>query len=216
MRIKSILNQIIKPSSVVIDVGSDHAQIAIDLLLAKRASYVYNIENKINPYLTTIRNLTKSKCLNYTCNIKANGLDTNLINQRVDYCVIAGIGARTIINILSRKNPNIIIDEYILVPHNQPHVLRAFLVQHDYFIVYEEIVEDKGVYYTLMKVCHATNTTHLTLHQIYFGPYNLLHPSTTFKQMINHRRMLIVKQNLHLLNQHVNQELTLINDYMEA
>jgi tRNA (adenine22-N1)-methyltransferase len=214
MRIKSIVDQIIKPNSIVIDVGSDHAHLAINALLSHRASHVYNIEKHVSPLQHTINNLKKHHLTPFTSNILADGLKTTQIKHAIDYCVISGMGAHTIINILNNKNPLINISEFILIPHKQPDVLRAYLTQHGYLITYEQIVAENGVYYALIKVSTNNQNQNLTSAHLYFGPYNLTHPSQDFYQMLIARKNKIISNKLHLLNQHMAKELVMINRYV--
>jgi tRNA (adenine22-N1)-methyltransferase len=150
MRIKTIV-KLIKKNSVVIDVGSDHAILAITLLKEHIAKYVYNIELNKMPYENTISKLTNAGLIDKTTNILCNGLQTDLINSKIDYCVISGMGARNIIDILESANKSIKIKHYIFVPHRNPDLLKSYLIQHKFKIQHEEIIQQHGYSYTVFE-----------------------------------------------------------------
>jgi tRNA (adenine22-N1)-methyltransferase len=210
-RIDIIIKQI-KTSGRVIDVGSDHAQLAIRLLKKHQATHVYNVEVHKEPYQTTVRNLQSHGLLAQTTNILGDGLQTHKIDKPIKYCVIAGMGTKNIINILTRANQQIKIQEFILVPNNNAGDLRDFLMQNDYKFKFEQIIEERGYYYALMVV---SKTKGLTIHNkfdSYYGPYNLKHPSKTFQQMHQQRKQHILKNALHTHNKHIQAELNLLEE----
>jgi tRNA (adenine22-N1)-methyltransferase len=151
MRIKAIV-KLIKKNSVVIDVGSDHAILAITLLKEHIAKHVYNIELNKLPYENTINKLTKAGLIDKTTNILCDGLQTDSIKSKIDYCVISGMGARNIIDILESANKSIKIKHYIFIPHRNPELLKSYLIQHKFKIEHEENIEQHGYSYTLLEI----------------------------------------------------------------
>jgi tRNA (adenine22-N1)-methyltransferase len=202
----------IKTNGTVIDVGSDHAQLAIKLLTQGKAKHVYNIEVNSYPYKVTIKNLQNKGLMDKTTNILSDGLKVSLINEKVDYCVIAGIGAKNIVNILKEKNKRIQIDNFIFVPNNHANVLRAYLKKIKYRIKFERIIKDKNYYYSLIVASLKKGLIIKNKKDIYFGPYNLIHSSKVFECM-NQKRLNYIKENkLHLHNQQINQELKMLEE----
>jgi tRNA (adenine22-N1)-methyltransferase len=151
MRIKAV-TRLIEKDSVVVDIGSDHALLAINLLKNGIAKHVYNIELNKLPYENTIKNLTDAGVIDKTTNILADGLQTKLIKSEIDYCVISGIGAHNIINILENANKSIKIKNYIFVPHSNPNLLKNYLIEHNFRIKHEENINQRGYSYILMLV----------------------------------------------------------------
>jgi tRNA (adenine22-N1)-methyltransferase len=210
-RIEYITKQI-KTSGRVIDVGSDHAQLAIKLLKERKATYVYNIEINQEPYRNTVHNLQANGLLDKTTNLLANGLRTKLIDKPIRYCVIAGMGGRNIINILTHANHQIKIKEFVLVPNNNAGDLRSFLGQNGYKFKFEQIIEERGYYYALMVV---SKTTGMTIHNefdAYYGPYNLKHRSKEFIKMHQQHAQYILKHELHNHNPHIKTELNILKE----
>jgi tRNA (adenine22-N1)-methyltransferase len=210
-RIDCIISQI-KTNGAVVDVGSDHAQLAIKLLKAKKTKHVYNIELNKEPYLITINNLERHHLLTSTTNLLANGLQTHLINETIDYCVIAGMGANNIVDILKHKYKKIKIKNFILVPNNHSEILRAYLKQQSYRVSYERIIAERGYYYSLIVCSNKNGLSIKNNKEIYFGPYNLKHPSIEFQQMYQARQTYIESNKLHLHNPKIGKELKLLKE----
>lgn len=102
-------------------------KLACLLLNNNVANFVYNIEINSKPLQNGIKNLTKINALDKTKNILNNGLTNLEIPKKIDYCVIAGMGGKNIINIISKKDQKLRIANFILVPNNNAWLLRTWL-----------------------------------------------------------------------------------------
>jgi tRNA (adenine22-N1)-methyltransferase len=208
MRIKAI-TKLIKKNSIVADIGSDHAILAIGLLKKHIANHVYNVEINVAPLHNTISNLTSAGLLQHTTNILADGLQTKEIKHQIDYCVISGMGGQNIIDILKHANKKIKINNYILVPNNNAPLLRKYLKSAKKRILFEEVICQNEYFYNLIMV----NNEGLTISNekdIYFGPYLLKHKTNSFKKMIKQRQNYIVKNKLDIVNTKLCDELKII------
>jgi tRNA (adenine22-N1)-methyltransferase len=210
MRIKAI-TKLIKKNSIVVDIGSDHAILAISLLNKHIAKHVYNIEINTAPLQNTINNLTHAGLLQNTTNILADGLQTKEIKHSIDYCVISGMGGQNIIDILKRANKKIKISNYILVPNNNAPLLRKYLKSAKQHIAYETVIYQNKYFYNLMMINNA-GLKIANAEDIYFGPYLLKHQSTAFKRMIQNRKKYIINNKLDKLNIKLRNELKIINN----
>jgi tRNA (adenine22-N1)-methyltransferase len=126
-RIVEIIEKIEKKNSIIVDVGCDHCYTSIKALVEKKAKFAYNIDVNEKPLLSGIKNIKKFNLEKKTKNIIANGLDTNEIKKTVNYCIISGMGGKTICEIIQNKNKKIKIKNYILVPNNNEYQLRLLL-----------------------------------------------------------------------------------------
>ena len=179
MRINQII-RLIKPNSIVIDVGSDHAKVAIKLLTNKIATFVYNIEINQGPLDNTINSLEKYGLLDNAKNILNDGLKNLTIKEKINYCVIAGMGGKNIIDILTNKSKDLNIENFILVPNNNAQLLRKFLKDNKFKVVYEEIISESGHYYELIQTSLKKGLKIKTTEDEYFGPYNLKNETKLF------------------------------------
>ncbi|MGL4948667.1 MAG: class I SAM-dependent methyltransferase [Mycoplasma sp.] len=150
-RINKIVN-IIGKAKNVIDVGCDHAYLAIELLSRKNAEFVVNVDVNKGPLEQCKSNLLKHGLLEKTINILNNGLDglENNINLNFDYCVVAGLGSNVIIDIISKNKLN--INKFILQTNKNELILRTWLLKNNYKINDEYFVFDRGIYYPIFVV----------------------------------------------------------------
>jgi tRNA A22 N-methylase len=126
-RLQAIQDEITRTNNIIIDVGCDHCKTAIYALQTKKASFVYNIENKKLPLLNGIKHLSEHQLLQFTKNILGEGLTSTEIKGTIDYCVISGMGGKNITQIIKHQLPQIKIKTYIVVANDHPEVIRAFL-----------------------------------------------------------------------------------------
>ncbi|MDR0739540.1 MAG: tRNA (adenine(22)-N(1))-methyltransferase TrmK [Mycoplasmataceae bacterium] len=210
-RIDCIIN-LIKDNGTVVDVGSDHAQLAIKLLIQNKAKHVYNIEINNNPYQNTLCNLKAKNLLNKTTNICANGLKTLDIQETINYCVIAGMGGNKITQILAETNTKLKIKKFILLPNNSADSLRFFLRKMKYKLFFEKIIQEKKYYYQLIVASKNSGLSINNSREIYFGSYNLRHPSKLFNQMNETRLQYIEKNKLYIHNHKIKQEWKLLKE----
>ncbi|MDE5545821.1 MAG: class I SAM-dependent methyltransferase, partial [Malacoplasma sp.] len=86
-RIREIAN-LINNAKIVVDVGSDHAQLSIFLISENRSDVVYNLEKNEKPFLNSVNN-TK-KYVNKIFNINSDGFEKFDKSLEIDYCTISG------------------------------------------------------------------------------------------------------------------------------
>ncbi|GHU47125.1 hypothetical protein FACS1894218_0890 [Bacilli bacterium] len=194
----------------IIDVGSDHAYLSCFLLTNHLIRFAYNIDINELPLKRGVDNVRKCKVGSHCKNILADGLQTTQINKVIDYCVIAGMGGKNIVDIIKQKNPNIKINNFILVPNNNAKLVRQFLAKHQYRISYEEIIQDHDYFYELIVASKTRGLFIKNVASIYFGPYNLLYPSPSFQEMLRVRKAFIEREQLHIKNQNYAREWKLL------
>lgn len=216
MRINEIA-KLIKRNSVVIDVGSDHAQLAISLLKDKKAKFVYNIEINEKPLENTINNLKEAKVIEQTKNILNDGLKGLDLKVFIHYCVISGMGGNNIIKILKSKPEKLCIDQFILLPNNNEQALRKFLKENNYYVMFEKIVHENQFYYQLIQVCKddEKGLEIETEEDTYFGPYNLKHPTNTFREYLHLKYQELASSNAVKFNYDKRMEMIIIEKYLK-
>lgn len=163
------LVDLIKPCQNVIDIGSDHAYLAVGVLTLRKAQFVVNIEINENPLKQGILNLTKLNLLNKTLNLKNdgfNGLESKLSERTFDYAVISGMGANSIIDIMQVNELQ--IKTFILQPNNHEANLRKWLSAHRYVICSEHFIQERQLWYPIFVVRKKP------FHKYYLTKSNLL------------------------------------------
>ncbi|MCF0105350.1 MAG: SAM-dependent methyltransferase [Holdemanella sp.] len=136
--------------TVLADIGCDHGYVAVNAILlekvekayacdiaqgplenAKKTIHLYHVEEKVIPYLM-------------------NGIEN--LPEDVDTIVIAGMGAKTIIEILSasfgklKKNMKL-----YLLPHKDVNELRDYCSQNGIDILKETIIFEDNHFYPLLE-----------------------------------------------------------------
>jgi len=91
----------ITPNSKVVDVGTDHALLPIFLIQNGLSSKVVGVELNRGPYLKARNNVAALRLDKYIDLRLGDGLEP-VLNDQVDIIVIAGMGGKTIIEILKR------------------------------------------------------------------------------------------------------------------
>ena len=201
MELKGRLKEISKfvdKGSNILDLGCDHAYLSIYLVEKGIAAKALASDNKDEPLESAKANILKSSLSDKITTIKSNGLD-NIKADMYDTLIIAGLGGELIASILS--SPNLNKDAtLILEGNNSEKDIRVFLDNNNYFITDEELNEDKGHYYQIIKAKKSNTKMNLDEIELSFGPIILKDKTPIFKEYI--------KRNIGVLE----NKLTGIND----
>ena len=130
--------------SIVADVGTDHGLLPVLLIEQHRSPKVYAIDNKPGP-LRGAYQLTKA--IPQITLVLADGIQG--LSSDVDTIVIAGLGGRTIVDILAvipAQIETIIISANVAMP-----LVRESLHTLGYAIDAEELVEESGEFYEISR-----------------------------------------------------------------
>lgn len=200
-RIKAITDWI-DHCDLVIDIGSDHAYTAIELLTTKKAKFVVNVDNNVKPLEQGIANLEHHHLLASTLNILNDGLlniQNKLSIQIFDYAVISGIGAQNIISIL--KNNQLQIKEFVLQPNNGESILRAWLLNNGYSIIKEQVIIENNICYVIFKVYTQRNFHYYSASSIALGHKKLIINNASYYQFLEKKLVYLQKiQDNHHIN----------------
>lgn len=167
--------QLIRPGDRVADVCCDHGYLGIYLLLENIASQVYAGDINQAPLLSAVENAKRYGVSERLECFLSDGLQK--LPKTFDTLVCAGIGADTIISILSQA-PWLKSSQYRLVLQCQSktHALRSYLSEQGFAIDLETVISDSGFLYTVMSVTYRPGET-LTPGGCYFPPALLKSPS---------------------------------------
>ncbi|WP_412032132.1 class I SAM-dependent methyltransferase [Malacoplasma muris] len=145
MRIKTIAS-FIEKANVCVDVGSDHAYLSLLLVENNKSNIVYNIEKNPQPLQNSINNTKQYS--NKIFNILSDGFKSFDNSIDIDYCVIAGMGATTIIEILSKCLNN--VKYYIICANNGYDKLREWIKNNKFKIYNETTILENNIYYEII------------------------------------------------------------------
>jgi len=169
-RIKQI-NSLIDNCQCVWDVGSDHALLAIYLLREKKARLVVNIEKNLLPLTAGKNNLAKNHLMSKTLNVLNDGLKdiTKKVIDKPDCIIMAGMGAKTIIEILETRDKKLEKTMYVLEANTDVDLLRKWLAKNAWDVEKELVCVDRGKFYQIMVVTPGKTVRKLNSFEAYFG-----------------------------------------------
>ena len=167
--------------AVILDVGSDHAYLPIELVERGQIEAAIAGEVVEGPYQSAVKNV-ESHGLKEKIQVRlANGLAAFEEEDQVSVITNAGMGGRLIATILEEgldKLSN--IQRLILQPNNREDDLRIWLQEHGFQIVAESILEEAGKFYEILVV--EAGQMKLSASDVRFGPFLSKEVSPVFVQ----------------------------------
>lgn len=167
--------------AVILDVGSDHAYLPIELVEKGKIERAIAGEVVEGPYQSAVKNV-ESHGLKEKIQVRlANGLAAFEEEDQVTVITIAGMGGRLIATILEEgldKLSN--IQRLILQPNNREDDLRIWLQDNGFQIVAESILEEAGKFYEILVV--EAGQMKLSASDVRFGPFLSKEVSPVFVQ----------------------------------
>lgn len=150
-RLKAVAGLVTEGASVA-DIGTDHGYVPIWLIQSGRAAKVIAMDVNEGP-LERARGHIRSKRLeNVIFTRKSDGLQALHVGE-ADTMIAAGMGGGLVIRILENSSEiTADLKEFILQPQSEIHKVREYLNRHGYRSVEEDMVEEDGKYYPMMKV----------------------------------------------------------------
>ena len=164
------------------EIGADHGKISLELLKQGKVKEVYLTDISDKSLQKARDNFKENKLLDSAKFLVGDGL--TVFNQPVnDYeAIIAGMGGKEIISILSNPNRVDKIDNFVLQPQKNVVQLREFLIKNDFKILTDVMVKDMGKFYNVLKVVKGKD--HLTKLELHFGRTNLILKNNDFLEFL--------------------------------
>lgn len=167
--------------SILLDVGSDHAYLPIELVERGQIEAAIAGEVVEGPFQSAVKNV-EAHGLKEKIQVRlANGLAAFEEEDQVTVITIAGMGGRLIATILEEgldKLSN--IQRLILQPNNREDDLRIWLQDNVFQIVAESILEEAGKFYEILVV--EAGQMELSASDVRFGPFLSKEVSPVFVQ----------------------------------
>ncbi len=182
-RLQAIYDMV--PSGVAADVGSDHGKLIISLFEGGVISKGYAIENKKGPYTRLVKAIEDSGCQDHIFPMFSDGISE--LPKDVDIVILAGMGGINIIDILkAHLNKLKNVRTIIVDAHNAIPEMRKAVCKMGYIIADEDIVQDGGKYYEIIKFV-AGECAYLDDADYEFGPVLSKEKSCIFKEKYESR-----------------------------
>lgn len=163
-RLKSIAGLIYETDNVL-DVGCDHALLGIYLVKNKILDHLIVSDINANAIAGGLKNIKKYKLDKKIDARLGNGLE--VMDVHTDTVVISGMGANTIIKILSHSNLKQ-IKKLIIQANNDHFLLRRYLTFKGFYIAHECLVYEKGHYY--INIVFLRGKRKYSIKELKYGP----------------------------------------------
>jgi tRNA (adenine22-N1)-methyltransferase len=135
----------------VADVGCDHAYISIYLAENEISPHIIAMDVNQGPIDRAKENVIKYNCQDRIETRKSNGLE-RLETGEADTILIAGMGGALMIQILTARLEVLrSVRELVLQPQSEIYKVRQMLTEQRLLILEENMVEEDGKYYVMMK-----------------------------------------------------------------
>ena len=142
-RLKSLAGLVTLDDKVA-DIGCDHALLDVYMIknnITKKVLIADISENALENGIKNVKKYHLDDKITAKC---GNGL--GVITDEIDTVIISGMGASTIIKILS-SNKLKQIKKLIIESNNDHFLLRKFLTNNGFYISHEAVIYDNGKYY---------------------------------------------------------------------
>lgn len=167
--------------SILLDVGSDHAYLPIELVERGQIEAAIAGEVVVGPYQSAVKNVDVHGLEEKIQVRLANGLAAFEEEDQVSVITIAGMGGRLIATILEEGLDKLVnVERLILQPNNREDDLRIWLQDHGFQIVAESILEEAGKFYEILVV--EAGQMKLSASDLRFGPFLSKEISPVFVQ----------------------------------
>lgn len=173
---------------VIMDVGTDHGYIPIELIKRNIADKVIASDINKDPLKKAKLNISLEG-LSSKIDLRLGGGLEPLKNNEAQGILIAGMGGNLIRDILENDMSKVKnIDYLILQPAQNPEVLREYLYTGNYEVIDEDICLDEGKFYELFKVKYRENNS-TKIEDIFYevSPLLLNKKSEVFKQYLEEK-----------------------------
>ncbi len=142
--------ELVEPCGRIIDVGTDHAFLPLNLILTGKANTAICSDINRGPLDIAAKNIDRY-CPGFAETVLSDGLK-NIPYDKSDCVVIAGMGGETIVGILEAENRKTDERCFILQPMTRIPYLRAYLAENGFGITGWKLAEDRGRVYECIRV----------------------------------------------------------------
>ena len=183
-----LISKYIIYKSRIIDIGSDHSYLPIFLILKRKNFFVIATEknkksyNKMNKI---IRKYGLEKKILTRC---AFGLNAIKFFDKINIIIICGMGGKLICKILNLGliNKNINGNErLILQANNNEYLVRKWLFNNKYCILYENILKENNFFYEIIIAEKKKDIKKYNFYDLYFGPKLIKKKNSIFIEKLN-------------------------------
>lgn len=177
--------QYVRKKDRIADIGSDHAYLPCALVLNQTVNYAIAGEVVDGPYQSAKYQVAELELEDKIDVRFGDGLDVVELEDNITAIVIAGMGGILIASILDagfeagKLNGN---ERLILQPNVGEATLRKWLVDHNYAVVAEELVEENDKLYEIIVAEKSDSAVTATEADLQFGFHLKENPTPLFQK----------------------------------
>lgn len=158
------------------DIGTDHALLPVYLAGKGQVAYAVAGDVHAGPVEAARRQVSEAGLEGVVSVRLGDGMSV-LSPGEVDTVAIAGMGGSLMVRILDQAGESLNgVHTLVLSPHVAEDAVRRWLVQHDFVIDQEILLEEDGVIYTLIRAERVTDHKELQARQSFLYDQGLLLP----------------------------------------
>lgn len=181
--------QMVDANTRVADIGSDHAYLPVELIEEKVANYAIAGEVAKGPMSRSKEDVEKFGLSDKIDVRLGDGLAVIKADDLIDTVVIAGMGGILIQNILTNATEEQLshVKTLVLQPNIGEPLVRRWLVENNFKIIDEDIVEEDHHVYEIIKAEKVTEPVTLTDAEFLMGPVLIQKKTPTFVAKWEHK-----------------------------
>ena len=165
------------------DIGSDHAYLPAALIINDRIDFAIAGEVVKGPYENEKKEIVKLGLAQSLIPRLADGLAAIHHDDQIDTVTIAGMGGSLITKILDQGQEKLAgVQRLVLQPNVGENRVREWLMNHQYQILAEKMLEEDGHTYEIIVAEPTTCPVRYGQKELLFGPFLLEHPTPIFEQ----------------------------------
>jgi len=195
-RMKAIA-MMVRQGETVADIGCDHGYISIWLCRTGISPFCIASDVNAGPVAIARKNTEAYNAAGGVTVRLGPGL-TVLKEHEVQTAVIAGMGGKTITDILSESLEIAEGMKLILSPHSEAEVLRYFLTENGFVIEEEDFIKEDDKYYPIIRAYHTGEELFIDDEQAVYGPCLLKKKNKLLKEYILNRQARIAEMKADL------------------
>lgn len=166
-RLMAVAGLVTEGASVA-DIGTDHGYVPIYLAETKKCPHIIAMDVNQGPLERAAWHI-RMKGLEGCIETRLSDGLMNLKPGEADTMIAAGMGGALTIRILE-NSPEIVesMREFILQPQSEIHKVREYLNRNGFCLVAEDMIEEDGKYYPIMKLVHGKEPEY-SREELYYG-----------------------------------------------
>ncbi len=150
-RMKHVL-MLVTNHKAIADIGCDHGYMAIELIWSGKAEHVIAVDINQGPLERAKENVDAHGLSKAIETRISDGMEA-LCQGEVQGVICAGMGGKTICGIIGRRRMfSQTLDELVLQPQSELHIVRRYLRENGFRIIAEDMVLEDGKFYPMMRV----------------------------------------------------------------